>query len=215
MGITRGVVMLEKLIPAFEVEMEWLSEIATKGYTLGFKWRMNEPPLLRNAYVQRWQDRYDARAYLFKDPTVVWFNDNMGNLRWSDNPYADTYGVMADAKRYGLVYGGIFSIHVDEYRNWLTVARDDRELTDAEMAALAAKFQAWANSVFSNLVKLTEPEKSILRLQSKGLDRAAVAAELGVSVSTVKQRQTSVLQKLKVANMKEAISVATALSLIS
>lgn len=193
--------------------MASLATIATKGYTLGFRYSMDRAPLLRNTYGQRWQDRYNTRAYLFKDPVVVWFNDHAGQLRWSDLPYADSYGVMSDAKRYGLSYGGIFSIHAGDERNWLTVSREDRELTDAEMAALLAKFEAWTNAIYANIVDLTSQEKLAFRLLSKGLNRAAVAAELGVSVSTVKLRQTAILQKMKAKNMKEAIRIAASLNM--
>lgn len=207
--------MFERFIASFDAEMAYLHSVGNAGFTLGFRYKMQMPPLLHNGYPQRWQARYDEKGYLFKDPTVIWFNDYQGQIRWSALPYADSYGVMADARYFGLKYGAVFSIHHKDSRNWLTIARNDRELTDIEMATLWAKFETWTNNCYGNVIQLDPKEAAVLRLFGQGLDRAAVAAELGVSISTVKLYQSSAQKRLGAKSRSEALKMATSLNLLT
>lgn len=206
--------MLNKLIPGFVKEQDYLRTLSTAGYTIGFRYNMERSPILVNTFPRRWQTRWNEQKYLFRDPVVLWFNTTVGVRRWSEIPLADPYGVMDDAKRFGLAYGAVVSIHKEDECNWITVSRSDRELTDTELAVLAAKFEGWTDSLYANIVVLEPEEVRVLQGFAKGLDRAAIAAEQEVSVSTVKLRLASASKKLGAKSRSEAVDLARTMYLL-
>jgi len=60
----------------------------------------------------------------------------------------------------------------------------------------------------SPLDPLTDRERKVLRLLSVGLSNAEIAAELVVSINTVKTQARSIYQKLNAKNRHEAVALA-------
>lgn len=56
---------------------------------------------------------------------------------------------------------------------------------------------------------LTDREKEILNLISKGFTNKEIAKELMISLNTVKAHISSIISKLKVKNRTEAVFIAT------
>ena len=56
--------------------------------------------------------------------------------------------------------------------------------------------------------RLTEREREVLRCMMLGFDRARIAAELIVSINTVRTHTQNILSKLEVHSSVEAVSVA-------
>lgn len=207
--------MLNKLIPAYELEMENLGSVATAGHIIGFGYTMSEGVMfMENRFPPRWQRRYDGQAYLFRDPVVTWFTNNIGTLRWSELDLPDTYGVLADAKRYGLAFGSVFSIEANSKRHFMSVARGDRDLTDAEVESVFQRFTVWSQCVSLGIPKLELGEIEVLRCIGEGMDKADAAAALDVSISTIKLRQASAMKKLQAKSLQQAIKFATSARLI-
>lgn len=206
--------MLENLIPNFKAETEWLSNIANSGYIMGFGFSYRRTEHLYNRYPLRWTQRYEENDYFFGDPVLVWTMTKIGTTRWSEIGYPDLRNIMKDASAHGLRFGATFTRKVKGKRAFLSVARRDRELTDEEMSVLEAKFNIWSLCVLIDPELLHPREVAVLILQRDGCDHAEIAARLGLSVSTVKQRQASAQKKLGAKTMASAVGIACTLQLL-
>ena len=67
-----------------------------------------------------------------------------------------------------------------------------------------ARARCWREEVGARWESLTEREREVLRLLAEGLDNAAIAEALCVTVRTVECHVTSILSKLEVASRLEA-----------
>jgi len=207
--------MLTTLIPAYELEMEALRATAPAGYILGFGYTMDEGVMfMENTFPKSWRRRYAGEALLIRDPVVLWFTAKTGASRWSEIDDPDRHGVLERAGHHGLKFGAVFSTEYARKRHFMTVARADRELTDAEIENLEQRFAVWTRCVMDGIPSLSETEIEVLRAASAGKDQAESAAEQDVSVSTIKQRQSRAREKLNARNLAEAVHFATAARLI-
>lgn len=91
------------------------------------------------------------------------------------------------------------------------VARGRMLITPRTIAALLIK----RRSVEAQLERLTPREKEVLRLMAEGLPSRSIAAELGISYTTVRTHIRSLGQKLAVHSKLEAIVKARELGLIN
>lgn len=90
------------------------------------------------------------------------------------------------------------------------VARGKMLITPRTIATLLAKRRA----VDAQLERLTSREKEVLRLMAQGLPSRSIAAELGISYTTVRTHIRSLGSKLAVHSKLEAIVKARELGLI-
>ena len=67
-----------------------------------------------------------------------------------------------------------------------------------------ARARCWREEVGARWERLTRREQKVLRLLAEGLDNAAIAEALCVTVRTVECHVTSILSKLEVASRLEA-----------
>jgi DNA-binding NarL/FixJ family response regulator len=91
------------------------------------------------------------------------------------------------------------------------VARGKMLITPRTIATLLAK----RRSIEAQLERLTRREKEVLRLMAEGSPSRAIAAELGISYTTVRTHIRSLGSKLAVHSKLEAIVKARELGLIS
>ncbi len=91
------------------------------------------------------------------------------------------------------------------------VARGKMLITPRTIATLLAK----RRSIETQLERLTPREKEVLRLMAEGLPSRAIAAELGISYTTVRTHIRSLGSKLAVHSKLEAIVKARELGLIN
>jgi LuxR family transcriptional regulator, quorum-sensing system regulator SdiA len=201
--------MLSSLIPNHDAEMAWLGTYGTAGYVVAFNMTLRGPEHLHTTYPQEWVDLYQKRNYFFRDPVNIWTFLHSGDKRWSEIVVPDTRDVMREAARFGLVHGAIFSRIRGFRKSFMSVARADRELTDAEIAALSAKFDSWTDMVIG-APALTSGEIEVLRGLKDGLERAELAERLGISESGVKQRLSKACGKLRARTATQAVAIAVA-----
>lgn len=77
---------------------------------------------------------------------------------------------------------------------------------DAQIAArVLAQFDQAVDPAVSALPMLTERELQVLRLLDQGLGNAAIAAELGVALKTVRNHVSNILAKLQARDRHEAV----------
>lgn len=105
-----------------------------------------------------------------------------------------------------LNYGAVFSRKCNFKRSFLTISRPDRELTDTEMEIIGEKFDVWVDMIVGN-TELTDGELDVLRGLKDGLGRSAIADQLGISESAVKQRAQKACVKLGAKTRTQAVAV--------
>jgi LuxR family transcriptional regulator len=201
--------MLSNLIPNYEAEMAWLQDYGPSGCVVAFNMTLRGPEHLYNTFPPEWVEIYQRQNYFFLDPINMWTFLNTGERRWSEVNIPDMRKIMPHAQRYGLVYGAIFSRSRVFKRSLLSVARADRELTDAEMSTLAAKFDSWTDMVMGG-ADLSDGEIAVLRGLKDGLERAELARQLGISESGLKQRLARACTKLQAKTPTQAVAIAVA-----
>lgn len=181
-----------------------LGELAPKGYFVGLHIRFAAPLMTFQTYPQAWTDHYTQHAYTLRDPLIAWGISRTGATRWSDIDIPDPFDIMAEARKFGLVYGVSISCGPMTSRTVAGIARADREFTDEEIAELSG--------IILRLHTETEPPDNLtgaeieaLKVVGSGERYAAGAARLGISESALKARLTSARRKLFARTSAEAI----------
>ncbi len=199
--------MLTTLIPNFESEIEQIHELAPSGLFLMFGFSFWGPEHVYQNYHPEWTEIYQRRNYYFADPVFAWILSNTGSKRWSEIRLPDVRNVMKEARRFNMKYGAAFSQRHNATTSTLTVTRSDRELTDAEIDFVDAKFCTWGQLVM-NKPPLTAGELDVLRGLKDGLGQREIATQLGISESTVKQRAIKACGKLHAKTRTQAVAIA-------
>lgn len=206
--------MLESVIPNYCEEMTRLEELGTSGFVLGFGLRFGRPYFLLNHYPQAWTELYEQQNYLLGDPVSTWALSHTGTIRWSDISDPDPREIFERANLYGLKYGAVTVTLQGGKRSYLSLARHDRELTDAELVVLQSKIELWANLFAKARNSLTDPELDVLAQLAVGLKQSEAAHRLKISVSTLKTRLDSAQRKLGATNALNAVVLAIRHNLI-
>jgi len=187
-----------------DVELHQLSLMAPAGYSIGLHIRFTAPLFMFQSYDQAWLDHYTEHGYVLRDPMVAWGFSTTGTIRWSDRSLPDPFGLFKEAARFGLHYGATVACGPIKSRTIASFARQDREFTDQEIAAVA--------HIVERMHDMTEPPEELTKAQIEALrciaggDRiAAAAAKLGISESALKARITSARIRLMARTTAEAI----------
>ncbi|MCI2399147.1 autoinducer binding domain-containing protein [Aliiroseovarius subalbicans] len=184
--------------------LQELTDRAPTGYFLGLHIRFAAPLMTFQTYPQVWADHYTQNAYALRDPLIAWGISRTGATRWCDIDIPDPFGIMDEARTFGLTHGVSISCGKVTSRTIAGVARSDREFTDAEIAELSG--------IILRLHHETEPPDNLtaaeieaLRVVGSGERYASGAARLGISESALKARLTTARRKLFARTSAEAI----------
>ncbi|MBU3031159.1 MULTISPECIES: helix-turn-helix transcriptional regulator [Paracoccus] len=206
--------MIEQAIPNHEEELARLAEIGTTGFVIGFGLRFGQPDFFLNRYPEAWTTKYEEENYFFGDPVAAWTIARTGAIRWSEITFPDIRNVMPEAAKHGLIYGATVVTKVGRKRSFMSLARPDREMTDAEMEYLHSQIQLWARLFARSQVALTEGEIDVLRLLRDGLTQGEASERLGISTSTVKFRLSSAQKKFGANRTANVIALAARQNII-
>lgn len=199
--------MLPIVIPNPEEELQALRDVAPAGFILAFNMTFRGPEHMHTEYPDGWRAEYEEKNYFAGDPILLWTLMSTGYKRWSEIDKVDIRGILKKAMKYGLNYGTVFAVKRGRKRSFLTVARPDRELTDAENGLLDAKFTLWCELV-TNRASLSLKEIEVLRLFRDGYAQREIAEALSISEATVKQRALKCMSKLQSTTRTQAVAVA-------
>lgn len=199
--------MVKALIPNFENELKALREIGNAGFIIGFNMTFRGPEHMHTEYPAEWRVEYESKAYYAMDPVLMWAVGTTGQKRWSAIRLPDPRKVLMRGAAHGLKYGAVFAVKRDSGKSFLTIARNDRELTDAEMQHVGLKFGLWCDS-FDTQDVLTQKELDVLALLRDGQAIKDIAGTLGIAEPTVKQRAASATKKLRATNRTQAVAMA-------
>ncbi len=187
-----------------DFELNQLGQLAPKGYYVGLHIRFTSPLMTFNTYSPVWVDYYTTKAFAMRDPIVAWGFSQTGASRWSEIKIPDPFSIFRQAAEHGLSYGASISVGTLGSRTIGSVARDDREFTDAEIAdveGIVTRLHAIVKAPDS----LSNAQKEALRLVGDGLRHSEAAAQLGISESALKARLTTVRTKLLARTTAEAL----------
>ncbi|MFD1481014.1 helix-turn-helix transcriptional regulator [Paracoccus nototheniae] len=208
--------MIDLVIPDHERELEVLEDIGNAGFILGLGLKFGKPDFALNRYPDAWTKKYEEENYFFGDPMTLWTMNRTGSVRWSACEFEDMRGVMDEARKHGLAYGATFVEVVKGKRSFLSIGRNDRELTDDEMAMLMTRVKSWA-SLFANYWKtvgLTQGEVDALASLKMGTNQDEAAEALKISRSALRQRITTAQVKLRAPNTVSAVARAAQMGII-
>lgn len=205
---------MRDLIGNFDQRVQALLTMAPKGVTLAGDLSLTGPKHFYSSYTDEWQKKYTKLSFVVSDPTIHWVRGNVGYARWSEIPKGLLKRVYREAAEIGINYGGIFATVVHKRRSFMSLAREDREFTDAEMLAANDIFTEFV-AEFSNKVLLSAEQVVLLDLLSTSMTQSDIATQLGLSVRGVEYRKGKVIEKLEVDCLSAAIRKATRLGILN
>lgn len=187
-----------------ELHTRRLARLAPAGFFFALHIRFAMPLVNIQTYPQPWIDRYTEEAYALRDPIIAWGFSTSGTARWSEITIPDPFGILSQARSFGMVYGLAVSVGPMRSRTIASASRADREFTDAEIAAFAHEIES-LHRVTEPPSALTKAQVDALRLIATGDRNAAAAAKLGISESALKARLASARAALLAQTTTEAI----------
>ncbi len=192
------------LVPELNRLLEKLRATAPQGYAVGLHIRFAAPLITAHTYSEEWLEVYTMNAYALRDPMISWGLSTTGTSRWSEMTIPDPFGIMVQAKEYGLVYGAGIACGPVRSRTIVGVARSDREYTDTEIADVE-RIVLTMHELSEPPTELTKAQVDALRCIAGGDRHAAAAAKLGISESALKARLASARDRLLARTIPEAI----------
>ncbi|MEM9437417.1 MAG: autoinducer binding domain-containing protein [Pseudomonadota bacterium] len=181
-----------------------IAHLAPAGYFLGLHIRFTSPLMTLQTYPPEWIEAYTAKGYALRDPIVAWGFGQEGPSRWSEIEIPDPFGILDEAASHGLRYGVVVPVGELRSRTIGSVARSDREFSDAEIAVITHHIER-LHVLTQPPERLTEAQLTALRFIAEGERYAAAAAKLNISESALKARLTAARDKLFARTTAEAI----------
>ncbi|SHI34454.1 autoinducer binding domain-containing protein [Wenxinia saemankumensis] len=196
-----------------QAELARLDPFAEAGYFLALHFRFTSPLMLFQTFDEAWIEHYAEQGYVLRDPMIAWSYAQSGATRWSDGKLVDPYGMVEEARGFGLRYGVTISVGPVKSRTVCSVAHSSRDFEDDEIEAIQA--------IVTRLHGLTEPKGQMTKAQVEALSliaeghrHAAAAHLLGISESALKLRLASARERLMARTTPEAIQRARSLNLL-
>jgi LuxR family transcriptional regulator len=190
-----------------------LEQLSPVGYSAGLHIRFASPLYFRSTYPPSWRTLYAEQNFALRDPLVFWGISKTGHIRWSDIALPDPFGIMGQARKFGLVYGAVVSTGKITSRTIVGAARSDREFTDTELDDLAA-LTAGLHDVAEPAEDLTPSMVEALRLVARGYLQHEAAKKLDISESALRAQLSMAQVKLGVNTTDEALRMAREYRLI-
>lgn len=181
-----------------------VSRLAPDGYFIGLHIRFAAPVMQFQTYPVAWTDHYTRQAYSLRDPTIAWGFSTEGASRWSEFTLPDPFGILSEAKMFGLNYGITVSCGPITSRTIASFTSRQREFTDDEIDAISHLIRR-LHDITLPPESLTKAQIEALRCIAAGDRHAAAAAKLGITQSAFKARLFSARERLMARTTAEAI----------
>jgi LuxR family transcriptional regulator len=196
-----------------DAEVAKLAPIAPAGYFLALRLRGASPLMVFKTYPQAWIDTYMENSYMLRDPVTTWALTIGGTIRWSSPFLPDPFGIFRQAAEHGLKFGASIAHGPIGSLTLCSMARPDRELTDAEIAE-ARRIIVRLHDLTELPKSLTEAQKALLAVLSDGGGAAQAAAKLGLSEAAARAGIREVCAALFAPTPDEAVRRARDLKLL-
>lgn len=182
-----------------------------------------------SGYPMEYQELYQHRAFLTRDPTVAHCQKNAKPLVWCQRMYTqDTYEIMEESSRFGLGHGLSLPVHeAGLVLSMLSLARDKPLESDEERRRVIAAGNVLAHCVHvasENIIlpgllasrrpHLSPREQQCFQLVALGKTNWDIGQHLKISSETAAVHVKSVLKKLGVSTRMQAVAIGVALGMI-
>lgn len=203
------------------IDIQELQQLAPAGYHIALRMGFVFPAEEHNGMPPDWVSHYTARGFMMQDPVLRWAYGAVGVIHWSDLAGSDPFGILDQARGFGLNFGVAISYR-DETgegpqnkgsRSFGSFARADRPFLEEEIERLHDVLVS-RHKALKPPTTLTEAELEALRMARDGQLLKEIAHDLGVSEGAIKQRLKSAKDKLDARNSTHAIAKATQFGLI-
>ncbi|WP_027234431.1 helix-turn-helix transcriptional regulator [Leisingera caerulea] len=206
-------------IEDFEKIESELHEIGPTGYALvlhGHAWKTK---FFYTTYPDEWIAIYDQNNLVTVDPVFLWALGNVGVTRWSEMGVRKTVAadyVMTRASDHGLSFGASAaakSKHLNNKKCMLSLAREDRELTDEELCRLQEILE-YIVEVHDGRMGLSDLDIHTIQALCWGNSQEEIARQMNTSREAIKKRIERIRKKLGARNATHVVSIALSHSLI-
>ncbi|MES2017317.1 MAG: autoinducer binding domain-containing protein [Pseudomonadota bacterium] len=212
--------------------------VASKAKKMGFEFSafgMKLPfPLsmprivLQNNYLDSWNQRYAAQAYLGVDPTVRHGLRSDNLIVWDPEQFRDAGDLWEDANAHGLYHGlGVARRLENGTIGMLNLARGADPISVQEAQHVATEIALMTDMLVvtgsnaltelhvpESLASLSEREKEILRWTADGKTSSEIGQILHLSLATVNFHVNKMLVKLNAVNKTQAVVKALMLGML-
>lgn len=118
-----------------------LDEMSPAGFAIALHIKYTTATLLFQTYPTKWVEHYTSKGLVMHDPAVKWGFENTGAIRWRDQVDEDPYGVIQEAKRYGMTHGVTIALFDQMSRTVAAFSRSDRDFLDVEIDEIHEKLK--------------------------------------------------------------------------
>jgi len=198
---------IASVAPSFAKDVVRIREMTSAGFVVGLQIKWAGPAHWHNEFDPEWAETYQKRNYFISDPIFYYARLYEGARRWSEVPFPDVGSVQKKGAKFGLNYGVIIPKKHQRVMSFLSVGKSEREFTDDEIDELSAMLDRWISELGS-IEEVPEISLAVLRLMKQGMGQAAIAKELEIAESTVKQRVKKAMAILNAKTRTEAVAKA-------
>lgn len=142
-----------------------LDVMSPAGFAVALHIKYTTPSLLFQTYPTKWVDHYNAKGLVMYDPAVRWGFENTGAIRWRDQVDDDPYGVIQEAKRYGMTHGVTLAVFNGNSRTVAAFSRSDRDFLDVEIDEIHENLKVLHNDTLG-IDQLSEADMAALKKMS-------------------------------------------------
>ncbi len=205
---------IEDLAPDFKETRAELLEIGPKGFVVALGINpLFGPQTMYSEYSERWIRFYNQKFLHFRDPVFLTMLNKPGLDRWSEIPTYPTSKVAEYAAAHGLKYGGVSSRGRFYKRDFVSVAREDRELTFDELYRLEEILDSLID-LSNGTETLSDKEIETLRFLANGGTSQQAFVELNISESGYRNRINSAKKKLGCTTTMQLVAKASSQHLL-
>jgi LuxR family transcriptional regulator len=148
-----------------------LDEMSPAGFATALHIKYTTPTLLFQTYPTKWVEHYTSKGLVMYDPAVRWGFENTGAIRWRDQLDDDPYGVIQEAKKYGMTHGVTLAVFNQNSRTVAAFSRSDRDFLDIEIDEISQKLDKLHAATFG-VNKLSDADMAALKKMAIRLTHA-------------------------------------------
>lgn len=166
---------------------EIFQQLGPAGYGVALHISNTAPRDYYTNFHENWLVEYREEDFAFNDPVLQM---GQGVKRWSElineETSAKSLEVMIQSKKYNLNFGGavVKKSRQDQTRHLLTMARSDRELSDAELVRASSVFEEFLQ-IYGSQEHLSERQVRVIKLLVEGMNTKEIADEIGLAKVTI------------------------------
>lgn len=203
----KGNTDIASVVPSFTPDVARIRELTTAGFVVGLQIKWAGPAHWHNEFDSEWAETYQNKNYFVSDPIFYYARLYEGARRWSEVPFPDVGKIQKKGAKFGLRFGVIIPKKHQRVMSFLSVGHSEREFTEIEIQELSDMLDRWISELGS-LEEIPEISLDVLRLMKQGMGQAAIAQELDIAESTVKQRVKKAMVILNAKTRTEAVAKA-------